>query len=139
MTVTLNEPSEELAERLKRQVGHEERLVGMKMSVMGGSNPTPLYTFASAAGFLKIGTYEDAMRPNNQETIGYIDLNAVEQWVRGVFEDEELADAIKAEIATGDPFGIAAPRVRELMQVRALQLVPVYSATVGDAAQAAAE
>jgi len=137
--VTLSEPTQELAERLKREVGHEERLVGMKMSVMGGSNPTPLYTFASAAGFLRIGSYEDAMRPNNQETIGYIDLGAVEQWVRGVFGDDELADAIKAEIDTGDPFGIAAPRVRELMQVRALQLVPAEDTGVDDAVPAAAQ
>jgi hypothetical protein len=124
MSVMLEMPSPELAERLRREVGANERLIGMKMSVMGGSNPVPLYTFASAASFLKIGTYEEAMRPNNQATIGYIDLGALEMWVRGVFGDEELADAIKAERETGDAFGVVAPRVRDLLLTRAVQVAP---------------
>jgi hypothetical protein len=133
MTVILDIPSDALAERLRQEVGADERLVGMKMSVMGGSNPVPLYTFASAASFLKIGTYEEAMRPNNQATIGYIDLAALEQWVRGVFGDEELADAIKAERETGEAFGIVAPRVRKLLLTRAVQVAPVRPTAEGDA------
>jgi hypothetical protein len=64
------------------------------------------------------------MRPNNQETIGYIDLPALERWIREVFGDDELADAIRAEIDTGEAFGFVAPRVRELLQTRALQVAP---------------
>lgn len=124
MTVELTQPTPELAERLRRKLGHEHRITGMKMSVMGGANPVPLYSLAEVASFLKIGSYEEAMRPNNQETIGYIDLPALETWVRGVFGDDELADAIKAEIETGDAFGIAAPRVKQLLQTRALQVAP---------------
>lgn len=124
MTVELTQPSPELAERLRAEVGQDERLTGMKMSVMGGANPVSLYSLASAASFLKIGTYEEAMRPNNQETIGYIDLPALEIWVREVLGDAELADAIQAEIVTGDAFGIAAPRVKVLLQTRALQVAP---------------
>lgn len=132
MTVELSIPTPELAERLRRETGAGERLIGMKMSVMGGSNPVPLQTLASAASFLRIGTYEQAMRPNNQETIGYIDLSALEAWIRGVFEDGELADAIQAEIDTGEAFGAVAPRVRELLQVRALQIAPVADADVAE-------
>ena len=124
MTVELTQPSPELAERLRAEVDQAKRLTGMKMSVMGGSNPVPLYSLPSAAAFLQIGSYEDAMRPNNQETIGYIDLGALERWVRDIFGDEELADAIRAEIDTGDAFGIAAPRVKLLLQTRALQIAP---------------
>ncbi len=129
MTVELREPSPELAERLRREVGQPEMLTGMKMSVMGGANPISLYSLAEAASFLRIGSYEAAMRPNNQETIGYIDLTALETWIREVFEDVELADAIRAEVETGDAFGIAAPRVKELLQTRALQVAPVTEAT----------
>jgi len=103
-------------------------ITGMKMSVMGGANPISLYSLAAVASFLKIGSYEAAMRPNSQETIGYIDLKAVETWIREVFEDVELADAIKAEIEVGDAFGIAAPRVKQLLQTRALQVAPAAAA-----------
>ncbi|MHB9002581.1 MAG: hypothetical protein ACYC6C_00765 [Coriobacteriia bacterium] len=120
MTTELSAPTPDL----RRNVESEERLVGIKMSVMGGANQTPLYSLASAADFLKIGTYEEAMRPNSQETIGYIDLGALEQWIRGVFGDEELADAIQSETAKGEAFGIVAPRIRELLQTRALQVAP---------------
>lgn len=124
MITALTEPSAELTERLRRTVSQPERLTGLKMSVMGGSNPVPLYTLPSVASFLKIGTYEEAIRPNNQETIGYIDLGALEIWVREVLGDEELANAIKAEVALGEPYGIVAPRVRELLQLRSLQIAP---------------
>ncbi len=130
---TLTEPSAELAERLRREVGPSERLVGMRMSVMGGSNPTMLHSLPAAAHFLHIGTYEEAMRPNNQETIGYIDPLALEQWIRGVFGDEELADAIREQIDTGQPFGFIANPIRELLQTRALQVAPPEEDEDGEA------
>lgn len=124
MTVELSAPSPELAERLRREVGPEERLVGTKMHAMGGVSPVPIHTFPAAAGFLRVPRYEDAVRVNSQEMIGYLDLAALVQWLRGVFGDDELADAIQAEIDTGEVFGITAPRVRELLQIRALQIAP---------------
>ena len=130
LTVELTQPSPELVERLRREVGQSERLTGMKMSVMGGANPVPLYSLAAAASFLRIGTYEEAMRPNNQETIGYVDMPALETWVREVLSDEELADAIKAEIETGEAFGKVAPRVKQLLQTRAVQAAPVKDSDV---------
>lgn len=135
MSVELQQPSAELAERLRRQLGNDEMLTGLKMSVMGGSNAQPLYSLPAAANFLQIGSYEEAMRPNSQATIGYIDLGALERWVRGVFGDDELADAINAEIATGDKYGIAAPRVKELLQVRSLQVAPQDAEAGADAAE----
>jgi hypothetical protein len=134
VTVELSEPTPELTERLRREVDQAHMLTGMKMSVMGGANPVSLYSLPAAASFLKIGSYEQAMRPNNQETIGYIDLPALEIWIREVFEDVELADAIRAEIDAGEAFGITAPRVKELLQSRALQVAPV-----AEAAEVAAE
>jgi len=132
----LTTPSPDLAERLLREVGQAERLTGLKMSVMGGSNPIALYSLAQVASFLKIGTYEQAKRANNQETIGYIDLEALEIWVREVLMDEELADAIAEETRAGEPFGIVAPRVREILMTRAVQVAPFRDPDEG-AAEAA--
>jgi hypothetical protein len=120
----LTQPLPELAERLRREVSQDERIIGLKMSVMGGSSPVALYSLAQAASFLKIGTYEEAIRPNSQETVGYIDLGALQTWVREVLEDEELADAIAEEMRAGEPFGIVAPRVREILMFRSLQVAP---------------
>ncbi|MHB1016972.1 MAG: hypothetical protein ACYC2X_03645 [Coriobacteriia bacterium] len=136
MARELTTPSPELAERLLREVGQAERLTGLKMSVMGGSNPIALYSLAQVASFLKIGTYEQAKRANNQETIGYIDLKALQTWVREVLMDEELADAIADEMASGEPFGIVAPRVREVLMTRAVQVAPFRDPDEG-AAEAA--
>jgi len=129
----LTEPSPELAERLRREVSQDEHLTGLQMSVMSGSNPVALYSLAQVASFLKIGTYEQAIRPNNQETIGYIDLGALEKWVREVLEDVELADAIAEETAAGEAFGIVAPRVREILMTRALQVAPYKDPNEGRA------
>lgn len=96
-------------------------LTGLKMSVMGGSNPVPLYSLVSAASFLRPGTYEEAMRPNNQATIGFIDLSALSIWVREVFGDTELADAISKQVENGEPWGLAAEPVREMLMARVLQ------------------
>lgn len=124
MTVVLSDPSPEFAERLLRTVGPDERLVGMKMSAMGGSNPVPINTLMAAAGFLRVPRYEDAIRSGSQEMIGYIDPVALVKWLRGVFGDHELADAVQAEIDTGEVFGLIAPRIKELLQARALQIAP---------------
>lgn len=139
MTAELTRPTPELTERLRREVGQDERITGMKMSVMGGANPVPLYSLSAVASFLKIGSYEEAMRPNNQETIGYIDLSALAEWVRGVFGDDELARAIEAEVQTGDAYGIAAPRVKQLLQTRALQVAPAGQAGETEAVPAASD
>lgn len=137
MARELTAPSPELAERLLREVGQAERLTGLKMSVMGGSNPVALYSLAQVASFLNIGTYEQAIQPNNQETIGYIDLGALEKWVREVLEDTELADAVAAETAGNEPFGLVAPRVREILMTRSLQVAPFRDPGEGVADDAA--
>lgn len=137
MAHELTPPSPELAERLLREVGQEDRLTGLKMSVMGGSNPVALYSLAQVASFLRIGTYEEAMRPNNQETIGYIDLGALQTWVREVLRDTELADAIADETAGGEPYGLVAPRIREILMSRSLQVAPFRDPNEGAAETAA--
>jgi hypothetical protein len=124
VAVVLSDPSPELAERLLGAVGPDKRLVGMKMSAMGGSNPVPINTFAAAAGFLRVPRYEDAIRSGSQEMIGYIDPAALAKWLRGVFGDHELADAVQAEIDTGEAFGLIAPRIKELLQARVVQIAP---------------
>ena len=84
----------------------------------------PINTLTAAARFLRVPRYEDAIRSGSQEMIGYIDPVALAKWLRGVFGDHELADAVQAEIDTGEVFGLIAPRIKELLQARAIQIAP---------------
>lgn len=118
-------PSVELAKSLTRELGPEEQLVGMKMSVMGGVNPSPLYSLSMTASFLEAGSYEEAISPNSRATIGYIDPSALVRWVSGVFGDQELADALQECVDTEEPFGLIAADMRELLMQRYLQCVDV--------------
>lgn len=124
---SLSMPSRELAEKCMRSLGTDERLTGLKMSLMGGSNPSPLYTLESAADFIRIGTYEEAMVPNSQSTVGYIDLEALAIWIRDMFGDQELADAIDELRASGEVYGVTADPARELLQTRVAQCGQVLS------------
>lgn len=120
--VTLTNPTPELRERLLTELGPDKRLVGMKMSAMGGSNPVALHSFTAAAGFVQVPPYEQAIRPNSQVTVGYVDLRALSRWLREVFGDDELATIVDETLASGEPYGLVAPKVQEYLAARALQI-----------------
>lgn len=120
-------PTPERAEHILREVGADEQFVGLKMSAMGGSSPSMLYSLASTASFLNAGTYEEAMRPTNKATIGYVDLNLLVKWVTEVFGDTELAAAIQVEIDTGKAFGYVARPVKALLLERVEQCESVLA------------
>lgn len=127
----LVQPTPEKAEQILREVGVDEQFVGLKMSSMGGSSPSALFDLATTASFIKIGDYQDALRPTSQATIGYVDLNQLVKWVDEVVGDTELAAAIKDEVDTGKAFGYVAPAIKELMtqRVRQCEAVLAQSAT----------
>lgn len=114
MAAALSEPTPELAARLMGEVEFEQRLTGLKMAAMGGSNPTPLHSLAEVAGFIHIGDYETAMR-DNHATVGYIDPSALARWVSEVLEDGELATAILEREAAGENYGAVAMPIKELL------------------------
>lgn len=120
--VTLTEPTPELRERLLAELGPDKRLVGMKMSAMGGSNPVALHSLTAAAGFVQVPPYEQAVRPNAQVTVGYVDLKALSRWLREVFGDHELASLVDKAVGSGEPYGLIAPQVQEYLAARALQI-----------------
>lgn len=128
----LTPPSQELATRLRDEVPFDRALAGIKMSLMGGANPVTLSSLGAAASFLRAGDYQEAMQPNSQATLGYIDLALLERWVREALGDEELADAIAEETTGDEPWGVQAPRVKELLMQRALQIVGVFEPTPED-------
>lgn len=117
MTIELSEPAIGSAQLLTSTVDDERRLVGLKMSAMGGSNPSPLHSLSEAAHFIHIDDYQTALT-DRQATVGYIDPKALALWVEEVFLDAELADAIRATADEGVFYGAYAMAVKELVTTR---------------------
>jgi hypothetical protein len=128
MSTELTLPSRDMAESMQRELGWDERLVGHKMSPILGNMPEDLYSFASAADFLHLGSGEQMKIHGNRAHIGYIDPAVLKDWLVTQFGDTELADAIDGTLARGlNPWMVLEP-IRELMQERLGQVRSVTGA-----------
>jgi hypothetical protein len=131
--VTLSEPKPELAARLLAAVGFEQRLVGLKMAAMGGSNPSELYSLNEVANFIHVDDYETALR-DQHATVGYVDPSALSRWVAEVLGDEELAAAITECAPQGAFYGSVAMSLKELLLERLAQCQAVLNPVEADPA-----
>ncbi len=82
----LTAPSRELALRIFREVDFKDRLIGRILHLRGGIRTRSIYTLEEAFLLLK-------------EPLPQIDLTKLENWIRAVIKDGELADRIKEAIA----------------------------------------
>lgn len=121
MKPNLTQPNAHEAQHLMRELTQGERLIGVRMSPMGGAAPTAIYSLASAAGFMETPSAEELDDPYSREPIGYIDPEALVRWIRGVFGDEELASAVREEIDTGRAYAFIAPAIQSLLLMRVQQ------------------
>jgi len=116
----LTEPTPESAARLMADVEYEQRLTGLKMAAMGGSNPSALHSLADVANFIHVSDYSTALH-DNHATVGFIDPQALARWVAGVLGDEELAGAVRECAAHGEFYGAVAMPIKELLLERVAQ------------------
>ena len=84
----LSEPTEELVSHVTGKVGFENRLVGYRLRQRAGALMTPLYGFEEVVHLLN-------------DKFPQLSLQRLEEWLRTVIGDGELADRI-AEIARED-------------------------------------
>lgn len=117
----LTRPSAERARELLRELGQDERLVGLRMSGMGGSSPVPIYNLAAAANFMRTPSPQELMDAYSNATVGYLDLATLKTWLADVHRDEELAAAIQELIDTGEGYAFIAPEIQELLLTRVAQ------------------
>ena len=104
----LSEPTAELACHVTGKVGFENRLVGYRVRQRAGALMTPLYSFEEVVHLL-----------NDQ--FPQLSLRRLEEWLRTVIGDGELADRI-AEVAQEDMCDRDRMlRVRMLMSARLCQ------------------
>lgn len=108
MMSKLGKPSEDLARRIRGELGFEDRFVGYRLRAGKGFLPVPVYSFAEAVGLLS------APDP-------FLELQLLEQWVREKIGDPELADLIAQQMATSVSLSLKLTRVRDLMALRLIQ------------------
>jgi hypothetical protein len=126
MDFSMQPPSAEEASRILRPVDYPERLVGLKMSAMGGSNPTELYSLEDAARFIHVDDYEIALK-DNHATVGYVDPKALAAWVSEVLGDPTLSDAITSLAETDAFYGSIALDIKALLAARLEQCKEVLA------------
>ena len=127
MTKQMKAPSKEMATSMSRELGWDDRLTGHQISPIVGNMPEYLYSFASAADFLHLGSGEQMQIHGNRAHIGYIDPTALKDWITAQFGDTELVDAIDAALAQDlNPWMVMEP-IREAMQARLAQVKAVLA------------
>ena len=114
----LSKPSAMLAVTLLREIGFEERFVGVKMSPKVGNRLCSIYSFEEAVDFFEPNSLETLMGMGGGSALGYLDLSRLQGWVQEVFGDQELAEEMEKEIKKNKSYLDTARNVKQLMQQR---------------------
>lgn len=114
----LSPPSKELAARILAPVSFEQRLVGVKMTPMAGNVEQPIVSIPEAAAFLQIASLERVIAAGPRASVPYIDPKALQAWILDVLDDQELSEAIEAQVAKGTNYREQAESARELLKLR---------------------
>lgn len=117
----LNKPSVEIATAVQDKVEFEERIVGYKLHSTAGERKQELYTLEDVAKFLHFDDIEQLRQTGGKGTIGYIDLEILEGWIRDIHGDQELADAISEISETEDNYQDKMRRTKEAIETRLRQ------------------
>ena len=104
----LSEPSRELSDRVLKKVPFENRFIGYRLSERHGASRITSYSFQEVVNLMK-------------DQMPRVDFLALQEWVRKVMGDEELAErmatAVKEEANDHD----RAVSARNLMEERLMQ------------------
>ncbi|AOW79942.1 hypothetical protein HTSR_0752 [Halodesulfurarchaeum formicicum] len=91
----LTQPSNTIKERAQAEVSHDDHLVGYELHGMAGNKEVQLHTLEEVASFIHTADVEElSYVVGSGGTVGYVDLEILEGWVRDVIRDAELADEI---------------------------------------------
>jgi hypothetical protein len=115
----LSPPSKRLAKRILTEVGWEERIEGFFEAPMRGTLREYIFRFGDAALLLQA----DVSDPWSTRSgiFGYFEFHELEAWIRNVFGDKELADAIAAILAADNSLKDCIEKIKPLMELRLRQ------------------
>lgn len=105
---TFTAPSRELASRVLGEVDFEDRFIGGSLHLRGGVRKFSLYSLEEIFMLLR-------------EPYPQVDLDRLENWVRTVIHDRELADRMKAVTGQKATEQDALPLIRDLVGLRLIQ------------------
>ena len=104
----LSEPSKDMASKILNEVGFEERFIAYRLRERTGPIPITLYSFEEAVGLLN-------------DPFPGVDFTRLEDWIREVMGDGELADKIRDVIARDISARDKTLCIRDLMVERLIQ------------------
>jgi len=104
----LSEPGKDLISRVTNKVHFEDRLVGYRVRERAGAFRTTAYSFEEVVHLLN-------------DKFPQLSFKQLEEWIRMVIRDEELADGIMESIDQGKSDIERISRVRMLMTERLCQ------------------
>jgi hypothetical protein len=125
----LSPPSESLAQKILTEVGWEERIEGFFEAPMRGNLREFIFRFSDAVSLLRA----DVSDPWSTSSgfFGYFEFNELQAWVRDVFGDTELADAIGEVITADKSLKEQIESIRSLMEVRLRQCEEIFGKRPG--------
>jgi len=104
----LTTPSRDVALQLLEEVNFEDRLIGSILHLRAGVRIVSLYSLEEVFLLLK-------------EPYPQIDMTQLENWIRTVIHDGELADSIRTVIREEAGTQATLPRIRDLLGWRLVQ------------------
>jgi len=115
----LSPPSPELAGKILSELRWEERIEGFIEAPMMGPMREYIFKFSDAARLLQA----DASNPWSTRSgiFGYFEFHELENWIRSVFGDQELADAVAAIAANDISLKERVEKIKSLMELRLRQ------------------
>jgi hypothetical protein len=104
-TAKLREPSQPLAMKVLTEVDFEHRLNGFILRQRAGAVPVTMYSFEEVVSLL-------------HDHHSRLDFKQLEEWIRSVMSDTELAKHIAQAIRKGNNDQERAASIRNLMEER---------------------
>jgi len=101
----LKEPSQELVVKILTEVDFEGRLIGFSLGERSGAVPITMYSFEEVVSLL------NDRHPR-------LDFKQLEEWIRNVMGDMELAEQIAQAIKKGNNDQERTYSIRDLMEER---------------------
>jgi hypothetical protein len=119
---TLTQPATQTAAAHRSKAEFEERLIGVKMHGHKGNEQVNLYTLADVAEFVGMAPQESLLQFGSKGMIHYVDPEALVEWLETVKGDEELADAVRAEVEAHDNYRDRIDPIKDLLKARLDQI-----------------
>lgn len=101
-----------------RKVGFEDRFVGIDMHGHKGNTKERLYSLESISTFVGVDDKESLQIHGSSASIRYVDFEELADWLETVHDDQELAEAIRHEVANQDNFKDEVQAVQPLLETR---------------------